>query len=77
MNVKEQCAESWRAEFAAALARTMEQRVNYSFIRTYKPVMDDATFRSFDTMVDYRQWCERELPEWLGYKLVKADHAGI
>jgi hypothetical protein len=29
--------------------------------------MDDAKFRVFDTMEDYRQWCRRELPEWLGY----------
>lgn len=57
----------WLAEFEAARARPLEQRFRYSFIRTYKPVLDDATFRSFDTMADYRQWCEENLPDWLGY----------
>jgi hypothetical protein len=30
-------------------------------------VLDDAPYRSFDTMAEYRQWCEDNLPEWLGY----------
>jgi hypothetical protein len=41
-----------------------------SFIHTYKPVMDDAAYRSFDTMQDYRDWCEKNLPDWLGYSRV-------
>ena len=32
-----------------------------------KPVMDDAPYRTFDTMEDYRRWCEENLPDWLGY----------
>jgi hypothetical protein len=39
----------------------------YSFVRTYKPVLDDATCRSFETMADYRAWCDANLPDWLGY----------
>jgi hypothetical protein len=57
----------WEAEFEAAAKRPLAQRMHYAFIRTYKPVMDDAKFRSFDTMEDYRQWCRTELPSWLGY----------
>ena len=41
--------------------------MRYAFIRTYKPVLDDAPFRAFDTMEEYRQWCEKNLPDWLGY----------
>ena len=41
--------------------------MKYAFIKTYKPVLDDAPFRAFDTMADYRTWCEANLPEWLGY----------
>lgn len=41
--------------------------MKYAFIKTYKPVMDDAPFRTFDTMEDYRRWCEANLPEWQGY----------
>jgi hypothetical protein len=41
--------------------------MRYAFIHTYKPVLDDAPFRSFDSMEQYRQWCEENLPDWLGY----------
>jgi hypothetical protein len=57
----------WREEFDAAAKRTLRTRFRYAFIHTYKPVLDDAGYRSFDTMEDYRAWCERELPSWLGY----------
>ena len=55
------------AEFEAAARRPLAQRFRYAFIKTYKPVMDDAPYRSFDTMVDYRRWCDENLPSWLGY----------
>jgi hypothetical protein len=57
----------WLADFEAAARRPLEQRMRYAFIRTYKPVLDDASYRSFETMADYRRWCESELPDWLGY----------
>ena len=57
----------WLAEFEAAERRTLETRFRYAFIHTYKPVLDDARFRAFDTMAAYRAWCQRELPAWLGY----------
>ena len=57
----------WLAEFEAAARRPLETRFRYAFIRTYKPVLDDARFRTFETMEDYRRWCEEKLPDWLGY----------
>ncbi len=57
----------WRADFEAAALRPLETRFRYAFIRTHKPVLDDAPYRSFDTMADYRRWCEENLPDWLGY----------
>jgi len=59
--------QEWLNEFEAAARRPLAEHFKYSFIRTYKPVMDDAEFRAFDTMADYRAWCETNLPEWLGY----------
>ena len=59
--------QEWWAEFEANAKRTLEERFKYSFIKTYRPVLDDADFRSFDTMEDYRRWCEENLPDWLGY----------
>jgi hypothetical protein len=57
----------WLAEFEAAARRSLRQRFRYAFIRTYKPVLDDAPFRSFATTAEYRRWCEQHLPSWLGY----------
>jgi len=57
----------WMDEFAASAARPLATRMQYAFIRTYKPVLDDAPFRSFDSMAEYRRWCNENLPAWLGY----------
>ena len=57
----------WLAEFEAAARRPLPQRWRYAFIKTPKPVLDDARFRAFDTMADYRRWCEENLPRFLGY----------
>ncbi len=57
----------WLEEFEAASRRPLATRFRYSFIRTYKPVLDDAPFRAFDTTAAYRHWCEQHLPDWLGY----------
>jgi hypothetical protein len=66
-NVKNDIPREWLEEFEAAARRPLEQRMKYAFIRTYKPVLDDAPIRLFDTMEDYRRWCEENLPDWLGY----------
>ncbi len=54
----------WWAEFDAAVRRPLELRLKHGFVRTYKPALDDARFRAFDTMEEYRQWCNSELPIW-------------
>jgi hypothetical protein len=59
--------QQWEAEFEAAARRPLAQRFKYAFIKTYKPVLDDATYRSFASMEEYRRWCEKNLPSWLGY----------
>ena len=57
----------WVEDFEAAARRSLEERLRYAFIHTYKPVLDDEPFRSFDTTEEYRRWCEANLPSWLGY----------
>jgi hypothetical protein len=57
----------WLAEFEAAARRPLATRWKYAFIKTYKPVLDDVPYRSFESMDEYRQWCEANLPSWLGY----------
>ena len=56
-----------RAEFEANAKRPLQTRMRYAFIRTYKPLLDDVHYRSFDSMADYRRWCNENLPDWLGY----------
>lgn len=58
----------WREEFDAAARRPLALRLKYAFILTYKPVLDDARYRAFDTMEEYRLWCNAHLPSWLGYE---------
>jgi hypothetical protein len=60
-------SREWWAEFEASARRPLEQRLRYAFLHTYKPVLDDAPYRSFDSMEEYRAWCEANLPDWLGY----------
>jgi hypothetical protein len=57
----------WESEFEAAARRPLRVRFRYAFIRTHKPVLDDAAYRSFESTADYRAWCEANLPAWLGY----------
>jgi hypothetical protein len=59
--------QAWEEEFEAAARRPLAVRLRYAFVRTYKPILDDAPYRSFERMADYRKWCEAELPSWLGY----------
>lgn len=60
-------ATDWERDFEATARRPLQQRLRYAFVHTYKPVLDDAPYRSFDSMAEYREWCARNLPSWLGY----------
>ena len=52
----------WLAEFEATARRPLRLRMRYAFLKTYKPVLDDAPYRSFDSMAEYREWCKQNLP---------------
>jgi len=58
---REQCRRQMR--------RKLEDRIRYGFCRVYKPVLDDAPYRVFETMAEYRAWCHANLPEYLGYRI--------
>ena len=53
------------------LRRRLEDRIKYGFCLVYKPVLDDAPYRAFSTLAEYRVWCDANLPAYLGYKLVR------
>ena len=54
-------------DFEAARQRPLKRRMAM-FFRTRKPILDDAPYRAFDSTADYRQWCNENLPMWLGYR---------
>ena len=54
-------------DFEAARKRRLERRMGMCF-KTYKPVVDDAPHRAFDSTAEYRRWCNENLPMWLGYR---------
>lgn len=61
---------AFRAQCRRQMDRPLAPRIKYGFNRVYKPVLDDAPWRSFNSLAEYRAWCEAHLPEYLGYKRV-------
>jgi len=59
--------EDFRLQCERNLARSIEDRMRYGFCYVYKPVLDDADWRSFASTAEYRQWCRDNLPTYLGY----------
>jgi hypothetical protein len=69
MKPKDQEAlDEFRAQCRRQMERPLHLRIKYGFNRVYKPVLDDAPWRAFDSMAEYRAWCEANLPEYLGYR---------
>jgi hypothetical protein len=61
----------FREQCRRQMQRPMALRIKYGFCRIYRPVLDDAPWRAFDTMEEYRTWCEENLPEYLGFRRAK------
>ena len=66
-----QAEAAFREQCRRQMQRPLASRIKYGFNRVYKPVLDDAPWRSFDSMAEYREWCEKNLPEYLGYRRAK------
>ena len=60
------------------LKLSVDERIRRGFRLAHKPVLDDAPWRTFKTMAEYRAWCEANLPKHLGFKrVVKSAELGI
>lgn len=59
--------DDFRRQCERSLERSVEERMRYGFCYVYKPVLDDAAWRSFNSTADYRKWCRENVPEYLGY----------
>ena len=68
----QQADEAFRDQCRRQMERPLKDRIKYGFYRVYKPVLDDAPWRSFNSTAEYRAWCEANLPEYLGYHRVSA-----
>lgn len=66
-----QTEEAFREQCRRQMQRPLALRIKYGFNRVYKPVLDDAPWRAFVSMAEYRKWCEKNLPEYLGYRRAK------
>ena len=64
----------FREQCRRQMERPIEERIRYGFCRMYKPVLDDAPYRVFDTMAEYRKWCADNLPDYLGFKPAKVSN---
>lgn len=62
--------EEFREQCRRQLQRNLEDRIKYGFCLVYKPVLDDAPYRTFESMAEYRAWCDENLPYYLGYRQV-------
>ena len=69
--------EDWLPEFKEECKRTIrmsvDDRIRYGFTYEYKPILDDAPWRSFDSMQEYRRWCHENLPKYLGHGMDELD----
>ncbi len=60
--------EEWGRQCERQLKRSLQERMDYGFVYTYKPVLDDAEKRVFESTKEYRKWCDKNLPFYLRYK---------
>jgi len=58
---------AFREQCRRQMARSLESRMKYGFCRVYRPVLDDADVRIFDSTKSYRDWCAANLPAYLGF----------
>lgn len=62
--------EENKLNFRDSLSRSIDEHIQLGFMPMALPVIDDEPYRIFNTMKEYRKWCNKELPEWLGYRTV-------
>lgn len=78
ISMQDGASDNWLSEFREQcrrqLQRKLEDRIKYGFCLVYKPVLDDEPHRAFESMAEYRAWCDAHLPAYLGFKQA-SNHA--
>ncbi|MFH0775292.1 MAG: hypothetical protein V2A53_07385 [bacterium] len=68
MMIEKDEMEEWDLRCKRQLKRSLKERMDYGFVYTYKPVLDDVPSRVFNSTKEYRQWCNKNLPIFLRYR---------
>lgn len=63
--------EQENLDFMDGLQRNIEERIELGFVFIKLPVINDAPYRVFNKIEDYRKWANENLPKWLGYNIVE------
>ncbi len=66
--VEDQGWIDFRDQCRRQMKRPLELRIKYGFSRPFHPVANQLHWRAFATMAEYRAWCEKNLPDYLGFK---------
>lgn len=64
LQTDEQTLREWREQCRRQMQRPMSARLKYGFVGAANR---EKVNRSFQTMSEYRAWCESHLPSYLGY----------
>jgi hypothetical protein len=66
---KQRHDSKWAEQCRRNLERDTMAHIKYGFAHVHKPVLDDAAYRIFNSMEEYRRWCHRHLPRYLGFQI--------
>jgi hypothetical protein len=55
--------EEFREQCRRQMKRPLVDRIKYGFVRRTGPSPGGNVSRAFDTMAEYREWCERHYPD--------------
>ena len=59
--------DDFRGQCLRQLARPVDGRIRYGFFRNPNPVRDANKNRAFESMSEYRKYCEESYPAYFGY----------
>jgi hypothetical protein len=65
--MREDWLDDFKHECELTMRMSVEDRIRHGFTYEYKPSLDNAGWRSFDSMEEYRRWCDDNLSKQLGY----------
>jgi hypothetical protein len=59
--------EQLMLDYEDGLSRTVHERISLGLLPLNLPVVNQAAYRIFETLEDYRLWSDTNMPAYLGY----------